>query len=140
MIRFISKLVAAWPLVAKRSLAHWKVLSSVVAGVLLASVIMASTVIYLDALRDLALTHALNQRTDDQLDILATAEPRPRDTNSPGFIHTLTSRKATVSGGYSLDTFFNLIIGWKIIIDSGILTRALSCVGHLSSVGRATHS
>ena len=45
MIRFISKLVAAWPLVAKRSLAHWKVLSSVVVGVLLASVIMASTVI-----------------------------------------------------------------------------------------------
>ena len=77
MIKFMSKLVAAWPLVAKRSLAHWKVLSSVVAGVLLASVIMASTVIYLDALRDLALTHALNQRTDDQLDILATAEPRP---------------------------------------------------------------
>ena len=74
MFRLASGLIAAWPLVAKRSLVHWKVLSSVVAGVLLASAIMASTVIYLDALQDLALRHALNQRTDDQLDILATAE------------------------------------------------------------------
>ena len=74
MFRIASRLIAAWPLVAKRSLVHWKVLSSVVAGVILASAIMASTVIYLDALRDLALRHALNQRTDDQLDILAAAE------------------------------------------------------------------
>jgi hypothetical protein len=66
--------MAAWPLVAKRSLVHWKVLSSVIIGVLLASAIMTSTVIYLDALRSLALKHALNQRTDDQLDILATTE------------------------------------------------------------------
>ncbi len=74
MFRLASRLISAWPLVARRSLVHWKLLSSVVAGVLLAAAIMASTAIFLDALRDLALKHALNQLTDDQQDILATSE------------------------------------------------------------------
>ncbi|MDP6421266.1 MAG: FtsX-like permease family protein [SAR202 cluster bacterium] len=76
MFRIASRFISAWPLVAKRALVHWKALSSVIAGVLLASAIMASTVVYLDALRDLALKHALNQRTDDQLDILGEVELR----------------------------------------------------------------
>jgi len=64
-------------MVARRSLSHWKLLSTVVIGVLLASTIMAGTVIYFDALRELALKNALNQLTVKQTDILIKANRGP---------------------------------------------------------------
>ena len=79
MLRQAYRLIAAWPLVAKRSLAHWRVLSSVVAGVLLASAIMSSSAIYLESLRHLALKHAINLRSPNQVDILASYPTRPID-------------------------------------------------------------
>ena len=54
----------------KRSLSHWRLLSSVVLGVLLASAIMAGTVIYYDALRDLSLKNTLAKHTRTELDLL----------------------------------------------------------------------
>jgi ABC-type lipoprotein release transport system permease subunit len=56
-------------MVAKRSLSHWRLLSSVVLGVLLASAIMAGTVIYFDSLRELALKKTLSKYTPTELDI-----------------------------------------------------------------------
>ena len=56
-------------MVAKRSLSHWRLLSAVVIGVLLASAIMAGTVIYFDALRELALKNMLSKYTTTELDI-----------------------------------------------------------------------
>ena len=55
-----SRLISAWQLIGKRSLAHWRVLLSVVLGVLLASSIMSGTIVYFDALRELALDRALS--------------------------------------------------------------------------------
>ena len=49
----LARVLSAWPMVARRSLANWRLLSSVVIGVVLASTIMAGTVIYFDSLRDL---------------------------------------------------------------------------------------
>ncbi len=77
MRQIISAIVAAWPLVAKRSLSHWRLLSTVIVGVLLSSTVMAGTVIYFDALRELALKNSLNNVDELDLDILIKAERGP---------------------------------------------------------------
>ena len=59
---------------AKRALAHWRLLISVVIGVLLASTIMAGTVIYFDALRELALRNTLGKFSPGELDILVQVD------------------------------------------------------------------
>ena len=64
-------------MVARRSLANWRLLSSVVIGVVLASTIMAGTVIYFDSLRDLALESALERYDPADLDIIAKTTKGP---------------------------------------------------------------
>ena len=76
-MQFVSRLVLAWPMVARRSLAHWRLLSSVVIGVLMASAIMAGTVIYFDSLRGLALKKALDDLSTTETDILVQADRGP---------------------------------------------------------------
>ena len=66
----------------KRSLANWRLLSSVVVGVVLASAIMAGTVIYFDSLRDIALDAALADREPLDLDIFAKVTRGPTSPNS----------------------------------------------------------
>ena len=76
MSQLPSSLLTAWQMVVRRGLSHWRILASVVIGVLLASAIMASTVIYFDALKELSLRNTLAARTPNELDLLATAEQR----------------------------------------------------------------
>ena len=64
-------------MVARRSLANWRLLSSVVIGVVLASMIMAGTVIYFDSLRDLALESALSMYDPVDLDIITKTTKGP---------------------------------------------------------------
>ena len=73
----IIRILAAWPMVTKRSLANWRLLSSVVIGVVLASAIMAGMVIYFDSLRDLALESALARHDPIDLDILLKTTKGP---------------------------------------------------------------
>ena len=77
MIYNVLKILSAWPMVARRSLANWKLLSSVVVGVVLASTIMAGTVIYFDSLRNLALEAELERRDPLDLDILMKTTKGP---------------------------------------------------------------
>ena len=77
MLDILKKILSAWPMVIKRSLANWRLLSSVVVGVLLASAIMAGTVIYFESLRDLALVAELSKHKAEDLDILAKATKGP---------------------------------------------------------------
>ena len=77
MITVISRLVKAWPQVARRMLANWQLMSTVVVGVLLASAIMAGTVIYFDALRDLALKNALLELNVNETNITIKADRGP---------------------------------------------------------------
>lgn len=77
MIGIIPRLARAWPLVARRSLTNWRLLSTVVIGVLLASTIMAGTVIYFDALRELALKNALDQLSANETNIVLKSERGP---------------------------------------------------------------
>ena len=74
MLGVTNKLASAWHLVAKRGIAHWRLLSAVVLGVLLASAIMSGTVIYYDALRELALRQALGRHSQVDLDVLVQGE------------------------------------------------------------------
>ena len=73
----ISRLITAWPQVARRSLANWQLMSTVVVGVLLASTIMAGTVIYFDALRELALKNALNKLSVNETNIALKSDRGP---------------------------------------------------------------
>lgn len=73
--------IAAWQLVGKRTLAHWRLLSYVMIGVVLASAILAGTVIYFEALRELALKNSLERRTSEELDITLQATRGPTDND-----------------------------------------------------------
>jgi ABC-type lipoprotein release transport system permease subunit len=64
-------------LIVKRTLAHWRLLSAVVVGVVLASTIMASSVIFFDSLRDVALQRALSTHEPSELDVLVEAGQVP---------------------------------------------------------------
>ena len=77
MLQPVTRLLSAWPMVTKSSLAGWRLLSAVVIGVVLASAIMAGTVVYFDSLRDLALRSELARRDAKDLDILAKATKGP---------------------------------------------------------------
>ena len=77
----IVRFVRAWQYVIRRSIAHWKLLSSVMLGVLLASSIMAGTVIYFDALRELALRKTLEQFTPAEIDIVMQGHRGPVNHN-----------------------------------------------------------
>ena len=75
--RAVARLAVAWQLVTKRSLANWRLLSSVVLGVLLASSLMAGTVIYFEALRETALKNTLAQAASTDLDIVLQSTRGP---------------------------------------------------------------
>ena len=60
----------SFQLIVKRTLAHWRLLSAVVVGVVLASTIMASSVIFFDALRDVALQRALANHDASDIDVI----------------------------------------------------------------------
>ncbi|MCA9849962.1 MAG: hypothetical protein KC461_04870, partial [Dehalococcoidia bacterium] len=56
---------------------NWKLLSSVATGTLVAAAILSATAIYSDAIRDLGLKHAIEQRDIRELDL------RILQSNSP---------------------------------------------------------
>ncbi len=57
-------------LIARRSLSHLRLLIAVIAGIILAVTIMSATTIYFDALRNLALEHALERQPSSSLDVV----------------------------------------------------------------------
>ena len=80
-VRAFARLAVVWQFVIRRSLSNWRLLSSVVIGVLLASSLMAGTVIYFDALRETALKSTLAQASPTDLDIVlqSTRGPTTQD-------------------------------------------------------------
>ena len=100
MRQIASAIVAAWPMVAKRSLSHWRLLSTVIIGVLLSSTVMAGTVIYFDALRELALKNALVKVDDLDLDILLKAERGPTTVEEYEKVANATQNQFTARLGW----------------------------------------
>ncbi len=82
-------IIAAWHLVAKRALAHWRLLSYVVIGVVLASAILSGTVIYFEALRELALKNSLERRTTEQLNVTVRASRGPTNNEEFGKVNNV---------------------------------------------------
>lgn len=64
-------------MVVKRSLSNWRLLSSVMLGVMLASAILSGAVIYFDALRELALKNSLGRHSDVEIDVLVRGQRGP---------------------------------------------------------------
>lgn len=77
IISSIKILFSAWRLVVKRSLAHWRLLSSVLIGVVLASTLMSGTSIYFDSLSEISLRDRLSTHDDSDLDLLIETEWGP---------------------------------------------------------------
>ena len=73
----IFRIIVAWPQIVRRTLANWQLMSTVVVGVLLASSIMAGTIIYFDALRELALNNSLAQLSVNDTNILVKSDRGP---------------------------------------------------------------
>ena len=77
-LRFrLTHLLSIWQLVVRRGLAHWRLLSPVVVGVLLASAMMAGTVLYFDSLRDLALQFTLDKLPETDVNVILVTEKGP---------------------------------------------------------------
>ncbi|SVD42663.1 uncharacterized protein METZ01_LOCUS395517, partial [marine metagenome] len=76
----------SFQLIVKRTLAHWRLLSAVVVGVVLASTIMASSVIFFDALRDVALQRALANHDASDIDVIVEAGQVPTTPESHAII------------------------------------------------------
>jgi ABC-type lipoprotein release transport system permease subunit len=64
-------------MVLKRTAAHWRLLSAVIVGVVLAVTIMSSSVVFFESLRDLALRRALAKPMPTELDVLIEASDAP---------------------------------------------------------------
>ena len=98
----LEALSTAWQFVVKRSLAHWRLLSSVLIGVVLASAILSGTVLYFDALRQLALKQELGKHTTTELDMLVQTEWGP----------TTAEEYARLSGVASAE--FDARVAWML--------------------------
>ena len=97
MSGFIVKLLTTWQFVLKRGLANWKLMSSVLLGVLLASAIMSGTVIYFDALRELALRKTVDSYSITELDVLIKAERGPTNRGEYQRVQSLTESQIDLS-------------------------------------------
>ena len=82
--RSLITVASAWQLVVKRSLAQWRLLSSVFAGVLLATAMMAATAVYFEALRSLALKVDLRELSSGESNVLLSAVRGPTNYQEYG--------------------------------------------------------
>ena len=103
MMSAIPKIVSTSRMVYKRSRAHWRLLSFVVVGVLLASAIMAANVIYFDTLKQLALENTLAQRSEWDLDILVKAERGPTTPEEYSKVSAVLNSRASRFVGWMLE-------------------------------------
>ena len=85
----LTAVVSAWQLVVKRSLAQWRLLSSVFVGVLLATTMMASTAIYFESLRELALKVSLRELSPADSNVLLRTVRGPTNRDEYGVVVSL---------------------------------------------------
>lgn len=95
-------MISTWQLVARRALAHWKLLSYVVIGVVLASAILSGTVIYFEALRELALENSLQRRSVEELDVTIRASRGPTNNEEYGKVSTVVEPLVERHAGWML--------------------------------------
>ena len=91
----MNRLLSAWIIGSKRSLSQWKLLTSLVLGVILACTIISSSFIYLDSLEEIALDLALIEASDQEHDLILQAKAGPVSNSQ----HSLLN--ATVSDNFT---------------------------------------
>ena len=97
---WLTRFFSTWQLVGRRSLAHWRLLSPVVVGVLLASAMMAGTVLYFDSLRDLALQFTLDKLPETDVNVILVTEKGPTNPNEYDAVSTILVER------------MNPLVGW----------------------------
>ena len=65
----MSLLLSAWQIVIKRSLTNWRLLSTVLVGVIVAVALLSSAPLYSNAINDLGLEHSLQDKQIELLDL-----------------------------------------------------------------------
>ena len=120
----------SFQLIVKRTLAHWRLLSAVVVGVVLAATIMASSVIFFDALRDVALQRALAVHEPAAIDVIVEVgqvptNPETHDEMINAMNHSLVNRFSSF-----LDQQEFSIKTWTFFVDlppERVLPQDCSC-------------
>ena len=103
IVRTVSRLMTAWPMVVWRSLAHWRLLSGVVIGVTLAAAVMAGSVLYFDSLRELALRHAIRSLPPGDEDVVVRAKRAPTSSTEYAKVAEAVSSRVDSNIGWMLD-------------------------------------
>ena len=62
-------LLSVWQVVARRIISNWRLLSTILAGVIVAVALLSSAPLYSNAINDLGLEHSLQNRTIELLDL-----------------------------------------------------------------------
>ena len=99
----VSRIIAAWPQVARRTMANWRLMSTVIVGVLLASAIMAGTILYFDALRELSLRNELSKLTTTDTNILLKSDRGPTTYAERDKVVNATEREVEARVGWLLE-------------------------------------
>lgn len=125
--------LAVLRLVYHRALGHWKLLTTVFVGILVATAMLASVVIYSDAIRDLGLSYALRQQSDQQLDVRVFSSsqsfaPELYDERKANTDRIMREQVGDVTGeiihyGKS-DTFFPTEVGGEVDSEDSLRPRA----------------
>ena len=91
----MNRLLSAWVVGSKRSLSQWKLLTSLVLGVILACTIISSSFIYLDSLEEIALNLALVNATEQEHDLIIQAKAGPVSNSQYNLLNATASDQIT---------------------------------------------
>jgi ABC-type lipoprotein release transport system permease subunit len=96
----MSAFLSAFLLVLRRSLANWKLLSSIVVGVLVAVMLVSSTPLFSNALSDLGLRHAFSKKSVELLDLHMYTPSSPPDPKQYEEMSTFLDQQIQQNVGY----------------------------------------
>ena len=99
-----------------RTLAHWRLLLPVILGVLLASTIMATSEVYFQSLRDLALRDAFNSVEPRKADLLIEVSTVPTNEDTHKSMKNIVDSTNDRFGEYINDGFL-AIKTWTFFVD-----------------------
>ena len=115
------RLLSAWLIGSKRSLSQWKLLTSLVLGVILACTIISSSYIYLDSLEEIALKLALDDVTDQEHDLILQARAGPVSDSQYNLLNATVSEQLTsYIGNLEQDRFSAIKSSTFYVTKSGI--------------------
>ena len=100
--RFFPRMSGRSPRTARRFLANWRLSTAAALGVLLASTIMAGTVIYFEALRELALRSELRKLSADETNIAIKTDRGPTAYDERDKVTTAVESEVDARIGWAL--------------------------------------